>query len=144
MSSGKVRNLTCRVHPLVPATIFDAYIRRQEGNTKCLGTLMGYVEGNSLVISDAFVVLHKENEGTGTLSLDKEYHKKLVAMKKKVCPTESVVGWFSTCDELEAGFVAVHAFYGTPSESKFVSSQLLPSPVFLTVDPSLSSGLRCF
>lgn len=139
MSSGKVRNLTCRVNPLVIATISDAFLRRQEGNSKCIGTLMGYVDGNSLVIADAFMVLHKENED-GTFSLDKDYHRKMVALKKKVCPTESVIGWFSTCDEIEAGFVAVQSFYATSNESRFVASALCPAPVLLTIDPSLSTN----
>ena len=59
---------------------------------------MGYFEGNCLVISDAFLVLHRENEETGSISLDKEYHRKMVALKKKICPTENVLGWFATCD----------------------------------------------
>ncbi len=140
MSTSKARNITCRVHPLVVSTILDAHIRRQEGNEKSIGALMGCFEGNCLVISDAFMVLHKENEETGTISVDKEYHRKMVAMKKKVCPTENVVGWFVTCDDVEASFVLVHNFFATPSESKFAPSQLLPSPVLLTIDPSLSNG----
>lgn len=140
MATSRTRNITCRVHPLVVSTVLDAYIRRQEGNEKCIGALMGYIDGNCLVISDAFMVLHKENEENGTLSLDKEYHRKMVVMKKKVCPTENVVGWFATCDEIEPSFVPVHSFFSTPAESKFVPSQLMSSPVLLTVDPSLSNG----
>ena len=140
MASVRTRNLSCKVHPLAVASILDAYIRRQEGNEKCLGALMGYIEGNCLVISDAFAVLHKENEETSTLSLDKEYHRKMVALKKKVCPTENVVGWFATCDEIEPSFVLVQNFFSTPAESRFVPTQLLPSPVLLTVDPTLSNG----
>lgn len=140
MSSAKSRNLCCRVNPLVVASISDSYVRRQEGNQKCIGTLMGYVDGNTLVISDAFMVLHKENEDMGTLSIDKEYHRKMVLLKKKVCPAESVVGWFSTCDEMEAGFVAVQSFYATTNESKFIASPIVPAPVLLTMDPSMSSG----
>jgi len=140
MSSSRAKALSCRVHPLAIASILDAFIRRPEGAEMSLGTLMGYIDGTRLVISDAFTVLHKENDVTGTLSLDKEYHKKMVALKKKVVPTESVIGWFSTSGDIEPSFVAVHSFYGTPSESKFVPSQLLPSPVLLTIDPILSEG----
>ena len=140
MASSKARNIACRVHPLVVSAILDAHIRRQEENEKSIGALMGYFEGNSLVISDAFMVLHKENEETGTISVDKEYHRKMVALKKKVCPTENVIGWFVTSDDVEASFVLVHNFFATPSESKFAASQLLPSPVLLTIDPTLSNG----
>ena len=140
MSSSRVRNVTYKVHPLAVSAILDAYVRRQEGNEMALGTLMGYIDGNCLVISDAFTVLHKENEATGALSIDKDYHKKMVALKKKVVPTENVVGWFTTNGEIEPVFVAVHSFYSTPSESKFVPTQLLPSPVLLTIDPTLSEG----
>lgn len=101
---------------------------------------MGYFEGNCVVISDAFMVLHREHEETGSISLDKEYHRKMVALKKKICPTENVVGWFATCDEIEPSFVSVHNFFATPIESKFVPSQLLSSPALLTVDPTLSNG----
>jgi translation initiation factor 3 subunit F len=140
MSTSKSRNLSCRVHPLVISTILDAYVRRQDGNEKCIGALMGCFEGNCLVITDAFMVLHKENEESGTIAVDKEYHRKMVAIKKKVCPTENVVGWFVTCDDVEPSFVLVHNFFASPSESKFAPSQLLPSPVLLTVDPTLSNG----
>ena len=140
MSSSRVRNLTYKVHPLAVASILDAYVRRQEGSEMALGTLMGYIDGNCLVISDAFTVLHKENESTGALSIDKEYHKKMVMLKKKVVPTENVVGWFTTNGEIEPVFVGVHSFYSTPSESKFAPTQLLPSPVLLTLDPTLSEG----
>ena len=101
---------------------------------------MGYFEGNCLVIADAFMVLHKEHEEAGTLSLDKEYHRKMVALKKKISPTENVVGWFATCDDIEPSFVPVHSFFSTAAESRFVPSQLLPAPVLLTVDPTLSNG----
>jgi translation initiation factor 3 subunit F len=140
MATSRARSINCKVHPLVVSTILDAHIRRQEGNEKCIGALMGFFEGNCLVISDAFMVLHKENQESGTISIDKEYHRKMVTLKKKVCPTENVVGWFVTCDDVEPSFVLVHNFFGTPSESRFASSQLLPSPVVLTVDPTLSNG----
>ena len=140
MSNPRSRNVSCRVNSLAVSSILDAYIRRQEGNEKCIGALMGYFEGNCLVISDAFMVLHKENEDSGTLSLDKDYHRKIAALKKKITPTENVVGWFATCDEIEPSFVPVHSFFSTSSESRFVASQLLPAPVLLTVDPTLSNG----
>lgn len=140
MATSRARSISSKVHPVVVSTILDAYIRRQEGNEKCIGALMGRFEGNCLVISDAFMVLHKENEDAGTISIDKEHHRKIVALKKKVCPTENVVGWFVTCDDIEASFVLVHNFFGTSSESRFVASQLLPSPVLLTLDPTLSNG----
>jgi hypothetical protein len=140
MSSTRTRNLSCRVHPLAVATILDAYVRRSEGNEKSIGTLMGYIEGNCVVISDAFTVLHKENEETGAIALDKEYHRKMVALKKKSTPSEVVVGWFATSDDIEATFVIVHNFYSTPSESRFIPTPLLPTPVLLTIDPSLSNG----
>ena len=88
---------------------------------------MGYIEGNCLVISDAFTVLHKENAETGALSLDKEYHRKMVALRKKSVPSESVVGWFTTCEDIEPTFVVVHNFYATTSESKFIPTPLLPT-----------------
>jgi len=132
--------VTYKVHPLAVSSILDAFVRRQDGNEMALGTLMGYIDGNCLVISDAFAVLHKENETTGALSIDKEYHKKMVGLRKKVVPTENVVGWFSTSGEIEPVFVGVHSFYSTPSESKFAPTQLLPSPVLLTIDPTLSEG----
>lgn len=140
MSTARARNISCKVSPLAVSAILDAYVRRQEGNEKCIGALSGFFEGNCLVISDAFMVLHKENEDSGTISLDKDYHKKMAALKKKISPTENVVGWFATCDEIEPSFVPVHSFFSTPSESRFMPSQLLPAPVLLTVDPTLSNG----
>lgn len=140
MVSTRSRNLSCRVHPLAVASILDSYVRRSEGNEKSIGTLMGYIEGNCVVISDAFTVLHKENEESGSISLDKEYHRKMVALRKKSSPGEVVVGWFATCDDFEPGFVLVHNFYSVQSESRFVPTALLPTPLLLTLDPILSEG----
>ncbi len=120
-------------------------MRIPNGNEHCIGTLLGYLEGSTLIISDAFVVLHKESEAG--FSLDKEYHKRMVTLSKKIVPTESVVGWFCTGDDISPSWVVVHNFYANSAESRFTPSNILPSPVLLNLDPTLSAetmGLRVY
>ena len=48
------KDLTVRVHPLVLFSVLEHYIRRNEGQKRVIGTLLGYYEGNQLVVTGAF------------------------------------------------------------------------------------------
>jgi hypothetical protein len=131
------QNLVCRVHPSVVFTILDAFVRRPESATRAIGTLLGYVaEGNILQVTDAFTVVHQDNDNFGVL-MDQEYHRQMVKLRQKVAPKEQVVGWFCTGSEVVDSSVVIHNFYLKPSESGFQPSPILQSPIHMIVDTEL-------
>lgn len=137
--------LSCRIHPVAILKILDAYVRRPEGAKRTIGTLLGWIsEGSVVDITDSFPVVHKDTD-EGVL-MDQDYHKQMLALRQKVSPREVVVGWFSTGDEINATSAVIHAFYCT-KESAFTATAVLPGPIHLLVDTSLSSqalGIKAF
>ena len=52
-----------QVHPLVLFNILDHYIRRNEGQDRVIGTLLGVQSGsNSVTVTNSFPVPHSEGE----------------------------------------------------------------------------------
>jgi translation initiation factor 3 subunit F len=135
------------VHPLVVVAICDAFARRPEGATRSIGTLLGYVsDGNVVEISDVFAVNHKD-EPDGRVMMDQEYHRKMFRLKRKVCPKESVVGWFSTGTDILPNSIVIHTFYQNAKDSMFMSTPALPSPMHLLVDTDCTNSkmsVKCF
>merc|ERR1719199_1800314 len=78
--------------------------------------------------------------------MDQDYHKQMLGLKQKVSARESVVGWFSTGDEINATSAVIHAFYCT-KESQFTPTAVLLGPIHLLVDTSLvqqAFGIKAF
>uniref|UniRef100_A0A7S1F769 MPN domain-containing protein n=1 Tax=Noctiluca scintillans TaxID=2966 RepID=A0A7S1F769_NOCSC len=129
--------LNCRVHPVAVLKILDAFVRRPEGAKRTIGTLLGCIsEGSVVDITDSFPVVHKDTDDFGVM-MDQEYHKHMLALRQKVSPREVVVGWFSTGDEINSASAVIHNFYFT-KESQFTATAVLPGPVHLLVDTSLT------
>lgn len=144
--SGIEQPLTCRIHPLAVVRVLDAYVRRPEGAKRTIGTLLGFISEGSIVdITDSFPVVHKDTEEN--VMMDQEYHKNMLALRQKISPREVVVGWFSTGDEVTATAPIIHGFYCT-KESQFTPTVVLPSPVHLLVDcsitPNAGFGIKAF
>lgn len=132
------QHLSCRVHPVAILKILDAYVRRPEGSQRIIGTLLGWIsEGSVVDITDSFPVVHQNKDQT--VLMDQDYHKSMLALRKKVSPREVVVGWFSTGVEINDSSAFFHAFYCT-KESEFTATAVLPGPVHLLVDTA-GSGL---
>mgnify|MGYP003949586737 CR=1 FL=1 len=89
-----------QVHPLVVMSILDAYMRRQRGLTRVIGTLLGTRTANLVEITSCFCVPHQQG-ADGTIAFDDEYNKKMLQLKKMVSHGEEIVGWFSTAPPAE-------------------------------------------
>eukprot|EP00928_Gymnodinium_smaydae_P018703 TRINITY_DN1712_c0_g1_i2.p2 TRINITY_DN1712_c0_g1~~TRINITY_DN1712_c0_g1_i2.p2 ORF type:complete len:404 (-),score=83.37 TRINITY_DN1712_c0_g1_i2:134-1258(-) len=143
--TGVEQPLRCRMHPVAVLKVLDAYVRRPEGATRTIGTLLGWISEGSIVdITDSFPVVHKDTE-EGVL-MDQDYHKQMLALRQKVCPRETVVGWFSTGNEITATSAVIHAFYCT-KESQFAPSAMLPGPMHVLIDTDAlthSFGVKAF
>lgn len=142
--------LTCRIHPVAILKVLDAYVRRQEGASRIIGTLLGWVsEGSVIDITDSFPVVHRdaEDNADGTVLMDQEYHKTMFELRQKVSPREVVVGWFSTGDSVNATSAMIHNFYCT-KESQFKATPVLREPIHLLVGTSpkmqQSYGIKAF
>mmetsp|Transcript_141 Transcript_141/g.481 ORF Transcript_141/g.481 Transcript_141/m.481 type:complete len:326 (+) Transcript_141:94-1071(+) len=137
--------LSCRVHPVAILKVLDAYVRRPEGAKRTIGTLLGWIsEGSVLDITDSFPVIHKDTEEA--VFIDQDYHKQMLALRQKVSSREVVVGWFSTGAEINATSAVIHAYYCN-KDSQFTPTAVLPGPVHLLVDTSLtqlSFGIKAF
>ena len=62
------RDVTVKVHPLVLFSVLEHYVRRNEGQKRVIGTLMGYKEGSTLHVTDCYAVPHDENPETGEIA----------------------------------------------------------------------------
>merc|ERR1712039_168180 len=92
LKSSIEQPLSCRVHPVAVLKILDAYVRRPEGAKRIIGTLLGWIsEGSVVDITDSFPVVHKDTAEEGVF-MDQDYHKQMLALRKKVSPREEVVG----------------------------------------------------
>merc|ERR1712050_623712 len=112
------------------------YVRRPEGAKRTIGTLLGWIsEGSVLDITDSFPVVHKDTDD-GAVLMDQDYHKQMLALRQKVSPRETVVGWFSTGDEINATSAVIHNFY-LSKDSAFTATVVLPGPVHLLVDTAM-------
>ena len=51
----------CRVHPVVLFTITDAFIRRNEGQDRVIGTLLGTISDGVVEVKNCYAVPHSES-----------------------------------------------------------------------------------
>jgi len=86
------------LHPLVVLTVLDAYMRRSDGLTRVIGTLLGTKTANLIEVTSCFCVPHQETD-EGEIGIDDEYNAKMLSLKKVMNPGEEVVGWFATTAE---------------------------------------------
>lgn len=113
-----------KLHPVVSFAILDHYKRRGPEQTRVIGTLLGEFNENKTecVIKNCYPVPHLEGEDQ--LIVDDGYHQSMLALHKRVNPNETVVGWYSTGDEITYLMSCVHSVY----------KQQCEEPILLTVD----------
>mmetsp|Transcript_35473 Transcript_35473/g.63280 ORF Transcript_35473/g.63280 Transcript_35473/m.63280 type:complete len:283 (-) Transcript_35473:80-928(-) len=125
-SSGTVSS--CKVNPVVLFTICDAYIRRNEGAERVIGTLLGNISGGVASITNCYTVPH--NESMDQVAVDIVHHKTLFDLHQKVSKKEVVIGWFSTGYTMAGSDALIQDFYGREC----------PSPIHLTVDTTMTNN----
>ena len=92
---------------LVPA---HSYIRRQETQSRVIGTLLGAVQPDGSVdVRNSYAVPH--NEQNGQVFVDVEFHRAMAELHAKVNPAERVVGWYSTGDGVVPTDALIHEFF---------------------------------
>ncbi|KAH8086674.1 hypothetical protein JL720_7111 [Aureococcus anophagefferens] len=80
------------VHPIVVFGILDHYIRRQEGQERVIGTLLGHLDEETGVVevSNAYAVPHTESGGE--VAVGQAFNKSMFGLLSRVNSEERVVG----------------------------------------------------
>jgi translation initiation factor 3 subunit F len=121
-----------KIHPVVLFTALDAFMRRNDGQKRVIGTLLGYENDGVVEITQCFPVPHKEMKD-GEVAVGKDFNRQMLALHKAVSPKEQIVGWFATA--LDGKLVnkqscLIHDYYGTEC----------PRPVHLVIDTTLQNN----
>lgn len=75
--------LSVRVHPVVLFNIVHAFERRNLGQSRVIGTLLGnHDKSGNVEITNSFVVIHREAKGE--VAIDIEVAKELFELYRKV------------------------------------------------------------
>jgi len=124
------RSTSYQVHPVVIFSILDQFKRRQAGQKRVMGTLLGEIDGSTVYVNNCFRVPHSE-AANEQVSLDVDYHTTMVSLHTSVNPKEVVIGWYITGDALDDVCSDMNQMY----------RDLIDEPLFLSVDTELQ-GFR--
>jgi translation initiation factor 3 subunit F len=118
-------------------SILDHYTRRNEDQTRVIGTLLGERKagGKEIVIKNCFPVPHSETEDT--VEVDMEHQEQMVALHKRTNPKQVVVGWYATGGDDSLTYISsvIHDLYVRRGGGKVPPNPLYcKQPVHLTVD----------
>ncbi len=121
-----------QVHPVALFSILDHYLRRNDGQHRVIGTLLGTRTESEIEIKNCFAVPHLEDEEEGQVQVDMEYHRNMFELCQKVRPDEVIVGWYATSPELNTYSALIQDFY---------SRETAPhQAVHLTMDTSIDAS----
>eukprot|EP00897_Mesotaenium_endlicherianum_P002407 jgi/Mesen1/2194/ME000152S01287 len=119
--------VVAKLHPVVLFNISDCYIRRNEGQERVIGTLLGSVGSDGTVdIRNSYAVPH--NESSDQVAIDIDFHRTMFELHQRVNQKEIIVGWYSTGAGVSGSDALIQDFYGREA----------PNAIHLTVDTSFS------
>jgi translation initiation factor 3 subunit F len=128
-------NHSVTVNPIILFSILDHSLRLRENETIAVGALLGNKSDNGEIeIRNSFPIPLKKV--VDDYAIDKEYFKEMLLLHKRVNSKETVIGWYSTGNEITDLINEIHNTF--PSEVE---------PVLLLVDTSLSDkklGIKVF
>ena len=123
-----------KVHPIVVFSILDHYIRRQEGQERVIGTLLGVVHEDSGIVevTNSYAVPHTETGGE--VAVGQAFNKSMFGLLSRVNSTEQIVGWYATNGAdgkaVNDSSSLIHDFYARECERA----------VHVVVDAALADG----
>jgi len=104
----------CHVRPVVLFSVIDHYSRREEGQDRVIGTLLGTETDGVIQVCSCFPVPHTLTEEQVALNTD--FHATMLQLHQRVHPKHKVVGWYSTGEEVNDSSLLFHDFYGQDCE----------------------------
>jgi len=99
--------LRCSLHPVVVVSILDHFTRRNEGQSRIIGTLLGANNDGVVEIRNSFAL--PVTDGGDKM---KEYHRIMHDLHYKTNPQEMVVGWYITGTYIDEESIRIHDFFG--------------------------------
>lgn len=115
-----------KLHPVVVLQAMDRALRRAEGQTRVIGTLLGRVESGVAEVSGSFAVPHLENGDE--VAVGRDFHAHMYELHQRVNEGEVVVGWYAAGPgQLDDHSALIHQFYSSVCEL----------PVHLVLDTNL-------
>jgi len=115
------------INPVVVFSVLDHYIRREEGQERVIGTLLGNIEEGVIQVTNCFAVPLTEKD---QVAVNMDFHRTMMKLHLEVAAHEQIVGWYAT--GMNNSSILIHEnFYGR--EMNF-------PPIHLLVDPSLNKG----
>lgn len=125
-----------KVHPIVVFSVLDHHTRRQEGQERVIGTLLGTNNGKGVIeVTNAFAVPHTEKEDAGTgeseVAVGQSFNKSMFNLLSRVNQQEKIVGWYATSQgtAINDSSSLIHEFYTSECENA----------IHLVVDTSLGT-----
>ena len=83
-------------------------------------------------VTNCFTVPHHETQEE--VAFDKEYANSMLDLYREANPSEDIVGWFGTSNEVSGHSTLIHEYYSIECEN----------PIHLTIDCQLKSGRMDF
>lgn len=117
-----------KVLPVVYFSILDHFLRRNEGQDRVIGTLLGTITGLNVEVTSCFPVPH--NETDEQVAVDMDYQRTMYNLHQRVNPKEVIIGWYATGNEITEHSVLIHEFYSSETEN----------PIHLCVDTACSDA----
>jgi translation initiation factor 3 subunit F len=123
-----------KLHPTVVLSILNHYIRRDDRQTRVIGTLLGVRTEGNVEISECFGVPHQEKSSEGYVAINMDYHKSMFACHSRINRREVICGWYTTTTP-DGAFIIdnsslINEFYEGECQA----------PIHLVVDSTLSGG----
>ncbi|KAF8458545.1 putative eukaryotic translation initiation factor 3 subunit EifCf [Kalaharituber pfeilii] len=107
------------IHPQALFSMLDHSLRRNEGQERVIGTLLGVrsEDGSEVEIRNSFAVGH--NESQEQVEVDMDYHKTMLNLHLKANPREVLVGWYATSPFLNTFSALIQNFYASAETGTF-------------------------
>merc|ERR1711936_686839 len=89
-------------------TAVDSYERRGDDAKRVVGTLMGNFNNGIVEVTNCFTVPHIETQEE--VAFDKEYANSMLELYRDANPSEDIIGWFATSNEVSGHSTLIHEY----------------------------------
>ena len=127
-----------KVHATAVISMLNHFVRRDNRDSRVIGTLLGVANGRVLEVTDCYAVPFQESKGSEKLyvGIDEEFHKSMFSFSKRVNKKEQVLGWYASTTPSGALIIdqssLINDFYTRKSEFGATN------PIHLVVDTTLT------
>jgi len=127
-----------KVHATAVISMLNHFVRRDNRDSRVIGTLLGVANGRVLEVTDCYAVPFQESKGSEKLyvGIDEEFHKSMFSFSKRVNKKEQVLGWYASTTPSGALIIdqssLINDFYTRKSEFG------VTNPIHLVVDTTLT------